>query len=461
MLQSNSGWIDCWQFNCERNRAGHHVARCVALGLPRKLLTVLTASIKTVASEIAYDLMSLYKGNETGQIPGNLPQPYYWWEAGAMFGQMIDYWYYTGDATYNDEVTAGMLFQTGPDGDYMPPNQTKTEGNDDQGFWGMAAMSAAENLFPDPPATEFQWLALAQATWNTQVARWDETTCNGGLRWQIFTFNNGYTYKNAISNGCFFNLGARLAKYTGNSTYADWAEKTWDWVSAIGLLSDRYYVYDGSSDIINCTEINHIQWSYNAGTFLLGAANMYNFTNGSAIWKERVDGMLAGIGIFFPANDIMVEVACEPTNVCNIDQYSFKAYLSQWLAATTKMAPYTYDTVMALLGPSAVAAAAQCSGGTNGRTCGMKWTTNGVWDGTAGVGQQMSALGVVQANLIQEVSGPVTNKTGGTSVGNYNAGSQSSSVVAIGPATTGDRIGAGILTVVVLSGFIAMISFMS
>jgi hypothetical protein len=24
---------------------------------------------------------------------GNLPAPYYWWEAGAMFGSMIDYWY--------------------------------------------------------------------------------------------------------------------------------------------------------------------------------------------------------------------------------------------------------------------------------------------------------------------------------------------------------------------------------
>ena len=44
-----------------------------------------------------------------------------------MFGQMVEYWYYTGDSTYNDVVTQGLLAQVGPDNDYMPPNQTKTE----------------------------------------------------------------------------------------------------------------------------------------------------------------------------------------------------------------------------------------------------------------------------------------------------------------------------------------------
>ena len=44
-----------------------------------------------------------------------------------MFGQMIEYWYYTGDTTYNDVVTQGMVAQIGPTDDYMPPNQTKTE----------------------------------------------------------------------------------------------------------------------------------------------------------------------------------------------------------------------------------------------------------------------------------------------------------------------------------------------
>lgn len=58
---------------------------------------------------------------------GLLPEPYYWWEAGAMFGQMIEYWFYTGDDSYNKVVTDGLLAQIGPQNDFMPPNQTKTE----------------------------------------------------------------------------------------------------------------------------------------------------------------------------------------------------------------------------------------------------------------------------------------------------------------------------------------------
>src|SRR5947207_1116546 len=72
-------------------------------------------------------MMKYYNGNQTGQTPGLLPGPYYWWEAGAMFGQMIEYWYYTGDPSYNDVVTQALLGQVGPNDDFMPPNQTKAE----------------------------------------------------------------------------------------------------------------------------------------------------------------------------------------------------------------------------------------------------------------------------------------------------------------------------------------------
>ena len=79
-------------------------------------------------------MMKYYTGNNTGDVPGNLPAPYFWWEAGAMFGAMLDYYYYTGDSTYNDVVSEALLWQVGPLNDYMTPNQTKSEGNDDQGF---------------------------------------------------------------------------------------------------------------------------------------------------------------------------------------------------------------------------------------------------------------------------------------------------------------------------------------
>jgi len=240
------------------------------------ILMLVADSVKAAAKQVAWDMVHFYTGNNTGDVPGNLPQPYYWWEAGAMFGALLDYYYYTGDDTYNEITTQGLLFQVGPQANYMPPNQTKTEGNDDQGFWAMAAMSAAEQKFPDPPKDQPQWLALAQAVFNLQAGRWDDQYCNGGLRWQIFTFNTGFDYKNTISNGCFFNIAARLAVYTGNQTYADWANKIFDWTQASGLMSPDFHFFDGAHTTLNCNDINRVQWTYNAGVFLLGAASMYN-----------------------------------------------------------------------------------------------------------------------------------------------------------------------------------------
>jgi mannan endo-1,6-alpha-mannosidase len=229
--------------------------------------------------------MTYYKGNQSGQTPGILPGPppagdYYWWEGGALWGAMIDYWHATGDTTYNDIVTQALLWQVGPNQDYMPPNVTASLGNDDQGFWGMTAMQAAEEIFPDPPKDQPQWLALAQAVFNTQAdpGRHD-STCNGGLRWQIPFSNNGYDYKNSIANGCFFNLGARLARYTQNDTYAKWAEDTWNWVTGVGFMDGQYNIYDGAHVGTNCTDINRAQFSYNNAVYMLGAAHMYNYVS--------------------------------------------------------------------------------------------------------------------------------------------------------------------------------------
>ena len=156
-------------------------------------------------------------------------------------------------------------------------------------------MAAAEKKFPDPPADQPQWLALAQAVFNSQTRRWDNATCNGGLRWQIFTFNNGYDYKNTISNGCFFQLGARLARYTDNNTYAIWAERAFDWTKKAGLMDNDYRFFDGV-DVVQdggaCTKIDPVQWSYNVGTFLAGAAYMYNYVSFSFRLLHRSNNAL-------------------------------------------------------------------------------------------------------------------------------------------------------------------------
>ncbi len=50
-----------------------------------------------------------------------------------MFGSLLDYWYYTGDTSYNAEILQALVHQAGDNWDYLPQNQSLGMGNDDQG----------------------------------------------------------------------------------------------------------------------------------------------------------------------------------------------------------------------------------------------------------------------------------------------------------------------------------------
>ncbi|CAG5141102.1 uncharacterized protein ALTATR162_LOCUS865 [Alternaria atra] len=382
------------------------------------------ASILSATRQYAYGLMSMYQGNATGVAKEDIgiwPQPHYWWEGGAAWGGMIEYSQFTGDDSHVKTLQQALTANYGPDNDFILSYRKSQTGNDDQAFWALAVMSALEYQFPDPAQAPANYLEVATNAFENIVGRWDETTCDGGLKWQIYPENSyGYNYKNSISNGCAFALGARLARYTGEQKYADWAVKIYDWTKKVGLITDKYEVFDGTDDKTNCAKVtDETQWTYNNAMFLHGSAFMYDYTNGDSTWKERTSGFLdhAELLFFRPfenSTDVMYEWACETGESgrhCNLDQQSFKAYLSRFIAKTAMVAPFTKDKIVPFLKASAVGAAESCSGGPDGATCGSKWYT-GSWDGTSGVGQQLSALEVTQALLmIQKGTLPAKNNS--------------------------------------------------
>lgn len=171
-----------------------------------------------------------------------------------------------------------------------------------------------------------------------------------------------------------------------------------------------------------------------------------------AMWEERIRGIISSMSVFFQ-NNVMYEAACEPGGNCNTDQLSFKSFTLRWMTASIKVAPFVGDLVNTYRTASAVAAAQSCSGGTDGVTCGTKWTVTG-WDGGYGVGQQLSALQAIQGLLLDQAASPVSNTTGGTSQGNPNAGTDETDASGrvLRPVSTGDKAGAAILTASVLIG---------
>ncbi|KAI0132285.1 glycoside hydrolase family 76 protein [Xylariales sp. AK1849] len=390
----------------------HAAALAATFVAPKDLNINDAASIRSVASTLAYGTMSLYTGNitDTEETLAIFPSPVYWWEAGAAWGAMLDYYHYTGDSTYNDVVTQALLSQVGPNFDFMVPRHEGDEGNDDQAFWSFSILEAAERNFPQPDDSIPPWLDIASNIWNSMAARWNTTHCGGGLTWQIFASNaNGMDYKNSVSNGGFFQMSARLARATGNDTYLEWAQKVWDWSESIGFIDADYNVFDGADSKDDCKEINPVSFSYAQAIYLYGAAVLYNHTNGDQNWGDRATGLLKATGSYFSPFDnstnIMFEHACELVGTCNTDMVSFKAYMSRFMWATTQMMPSTLTDVQTVLNASAVAAGKACSGGENGTVCGHRWWV-GAYDNNSGLGQQLSALETVQGLLIQDALPP-------------------------------------------------------
>lgn len=173
----------------------------------------------------------------------------------------------------------------------------------------------------------------------------------------------------------------------------------------------------------------------------------------SQLWKERLQGILNGLNVFFK-DGVMSEVACENNGKCDTDQRSFKAYLARWLGYTAIVAPWTRDQIDPLLKASAKAAAAQCNGGEDQVSCGLRWVDNGINDGKFGVGEQMAALEIVQALLYPVVDGPATMERGGISKSDPGAGTEApdDGSIILNSITTRDRVGASILTIITVVG---------
>ncbi|CEJ56766.1 hypothetical protein PMG11_02964 [Penicillium brasilianum] len=424
-------------------------------------------SLKTAAKTVAADMINFYNDRDSKDIPGKFDGT--WWEGGSMFMTLIQYWWLTGDSQFNDAIQAGMYWQKGDD-DFFPSNYSQYLGNDDQVFWGLAAITAAELNFPEQ-SNQPSWVSLAQGVFNTQVPRWDTSSCHGGMRWQIWPYQSGYTTKNAISNGGLFQLAARLALYTKNETYAEWAERIWDWSATTPLLKQKNWnIADSTTCETQCTDHGDWQWTYNYGTYISGAGYMYNYTNGTASkWKDGIDGLVGTSSQFYPttgyngaAGNVLVEITCESVEKCDRNQITFKAYFSSWLAFLTTIVPGTSDMILPKLKTSAQAAVKTCTAGTDGTLCGIKWYKQAS-DSTNGLEQQMAVLGVLNANLVPfKGQAPYTADTGGSSKSNPNAGTNSSNqqVPTLNNITTGDRAGAGILTVIFVTGWAVAVTWM-
>lgn len=78
------------------------------------------SSLKAAASKAAASAVKFYNDRDSKLIPGKFDGT--WWEGGAFFTFLINYWHWTGDNQYNDLVTEGMSWQGGDTHDFFTSN---------------------------------------------------------------------------------------------------------------------------------------------------------------------------------------------------------------------------------------------------------------------------------------------------------------------------------------------------
>ncbi|KAM7208315.1 Glycosyl hydrolase family 76 domain containing protein [Naviculisporaceae sp. PSN 640] len=371
-------------------------------------------AIAKSAETVAKDLVDLYDVDKKPEAPGRL-ENYNYWQGGALMSTLIDYWHKTNDSAHNKIVTESIGFQFSED-TFMPANLRPSYlGNSDQCFWGLAAITAAEDELPGPQGVETKWVEMAQAVYDMQKARLDEETkwCNGGLRWGIDASHHGWGSKDASGNGCLFNLAARLARYTGDKKYAQTATTLYDWMAA-HLIKEDFRVLQGSLTKDDCkTGLNKLYHSIDGTIVTQGAAFMYNYTSGSSEWRTRVEKHTASVlKDFFPSN-YAFEPGCEVQQLCNSDELAFKGVNFRSLAVVTQLAPFTAEKILPALETSAKAIALGCKNPPTSRRCQFYWLELDpdliIPDedpATSGVGEAMNALSAFSSLFIETAAPP-------------------------------------------------------
>ncbi|RMJ21784.1 hydrolase family 76 protein [Aspergillus sp. HF37] len=147
-------------------------------------------------------------------------------------------------------------------------------------------MTAAELEFSQASSMP-SWLTLADNVFNEQAKRWDTSSCDGGLRWQIRPRNSGL--KMPLPIGELFQSSARLARYTGNQTYADLADKIWDWNADTLLDIKDWILADAAKVHSDCEDRSMLSWPHNYSVYFSGAAYIYKRMINTSTRKKNND----------------------------------------------------------------------------------------------------------------------------------------------------------------------------
>jgi predicted alpha-1,6-mannanase (GH76 family) len=257
------------------------------------------------ADGAAAALQQLYSAS-TGLFPSTG-----WWNSANALTALIDYSIATQSTAYVGDI--GNTF------DHNNSAKFLNDYYDDEGWWALAWIRAFDLT------KQTRYIDMAKTIFTDMTGGWD-TTCNGGIWW-----SKAKTYKNAIANELFLEVGIRLHQRTpgdaGPGSYLDWAQREWSWFDKSGMINSKNLVNDGLSSA--CANNGGATWTYNQGVIIGGLVDLAAVTNDATLTARATAIAQASVAKLVDGNGVLRE-PCEPS--CGGDGTQFKGIFMRHLA---------------------------------------------------------------------------------------------------------------------------------
>jgi predicted alpha-1,6-mannanase (GH76 family) len=234
-----------------------------------------------------------------------------WWNSANALTAVIRYTKLTGDQSHASVIATTFAAAAKTHAGFINTYY------DDNAWWALAWVAAYDLT------RNQRYLNAAEAIFTRNTAAWD-STCGGGLRW-----HTGSEYKNAITNELFITLAALLhQRVPGDRNYLSWAQRTWDWFAASGLINPDNLVNDGLT--ATCQNNGETTWTYNQGVILGGLSALFQIT-GDRDYLTRAEAIATATLGQLTAAGILTEPCESAGSACDEDQAQFKGIFVRYL----------------------------------------------------------------------------------------------------------------------------------
>jgi len=196
----------------------------------------------------------------------------YWTEAHAL-DVMVDAYNRTKNTSYSSIILAWY------DGVKKKNGNTFQNNYYDDMSWNALATLRAYNSTND---TKFK--DATNQLWSWIQVGWSDNICGGGICWTV----NNTTYKNVPVNGPATILAARLYEQFNDVSNKTWALKLYSWMKDKCFDQASGLVYDGVNQVGTQEGTNKTSFTYNQGTFIGAALEIYKITSEPVYLNDAV-----------------------------------------------------------------------------------------------------------------------------------------------------------------------------